>query len=236
MLDVKLIEVAKEFRIDARGRSAEFGERKLREKARERKRYIANHLIQVVKHPVRLLGFVVSTFQPQIIDVIQQRARQNSLLQHRLCIKSALAFRNLGFLLGEQEREMNEVGRVPSERRVKLQVFRDGADPLFPADNQRNLHEMIVHDGGQVIGRVAVAFEEDGVFEVVAGNGEIPAEKVVEGEASGGHAKTNDVGIVVMEALADFGGGEMEAWTRRRRRRMRRIGFARMRRTETVIG
>ena len=85
-----------------------------------------------------------------------------------------------------------------------------------------------------MVGRVAVAFEENGVFEVVAGNGEIPAEKVVEGEASGGHAKTNDVGIVVMEALGDFGGGEMEAWARGRR--MRRIGLMRMRRTETVIG
>lgn len=86
-----------------------------------------------------------------------------------------------------------------------------------------------------MIGRVTVAFEENGVFEVVAGNGEIPAEKVVEGEAGGGHAETNDVGIVVMEALADFGGGEVETWTRGRRR-MRRIGFMRMRRTETVIG
>ena len=85
-----------------------------------------------------------------------------------------------------------------------------------------------------MVGRVAVAFEENGVFEVVAGNGELPAEKVVEGEARGGHAETNDVGIVVMEALGDFGGGEME--TRARGRRMRRIGFMRMRRTETVIG
>ena len=43
---------------------------------------------------------------------------------------------------------MNEIGRVPSERFVELQVFGDRADPLFPADNQRNLHEMIVNDGG----------------------------------------------------------------------------------------
>lgn len=42
---------------------------------------------------------------------------------------------------------MNEIGRVPSERFVELQVFGDRADPLFPADNQRNLHEVIVNDG-----------------------------------------------------------------------------------------
>ena len=110
--------------------------------------YVANHFVQVEKHAVFLLGFVVSTFQPQVINVIQQRTRQNSLLQDRLCIKSALAFRNLGFLLGKEQREMNEIGRVPSERFVELQVFGDRADPLLPADNQRNLHEMIVNDGG----------------------------------------------------------------------------------------
>ena len=112
------------------------------------RRYVANHFVQVVKHAVFLLGFVVSTFQPQVINVIQQRARQNSLLHDRLCIKSALAFRNFGFLLGKEQREMNEVGRIPAERVVQLQVFGDRADPLFPADNQRNLHEMIVDDGG----------------------------------------------------------------------------------------
>lgn len=148
VLNVQLIEVAKEFRIDARGRRAEFGERELIEKAMNGGRYVANHLIQVVKHAVFLLGFVVSTFQPQVINVIQQRTRQNALFYDRPCIKSALAFRNFGFLLGKQQWEMNEVGGIPPERFVELQVFGDRADPLLPADNQRNLHGMIVHDGG----------------------------------------------------------------------------------------
>ena len=39
---------------------------------------------------------------------------------------------------------MDERGRVPSERRVELQVFGHRADPLFASHDEGNLHQMIV--------------------------------------------------------------------------------------------
>ena len=62
-----------------------------------------------------------------------------------------------------------------------------------------------------MIRRIAVALEENRVFEAVSGNGDIPTEKVVEREARRGHSETNDVGIVMIQAMAHFGDGEIAA-------------------------
>ena len=44
-------------------------------------------------------------------------------------------------------------------------VQRGGRQPFFTAQDVRNLHQMIVYLGGQMVGRVAVGLQENGVFE-----------------------------------------------------------------------
>ena len=62
-----------------------------------------------------------------------------------------------------------------------------------------------------MICRIAVALEENRVFEAVSGDGDISTKKVVEREARRGHSETNDVGIVMIQAMAHFGGGKIAA-------------------------
>ena len=59
-----------------------------------------------------------------------------------------------------------------------------GGDPLFGADDVGDLHEVVVDYVGEVVGGVAVGFEEDLVVDVVVVEGYCAAEFV--GEGGGG--------------------------------------------------
>ena len=56
---------------------------------------------------------------------------------------------------------------VPSEITVQEDVFWRAREPFFSADHMGNSHHVIIHDNGEVIGRVTVALDKDLIIEHV---------------------------------------------------------------------
>jgi hypothetical protein len=68
------------------------------------------------------------------------------------------------------------VGRVfPAEGGVKVDVQGRAADPLVGAQDVADLHEVVVDDIGQVIGRQAVGLQQDGVGDLAVGHDDLAA-------------------------------------------------------------
>ena len=55
---------------------------------------------------------------------------------------------------------MHQLRRLPAEIRVEQQVFGRARNPFFAAKDVRDLHEMIVDDVGEMIGRQAVGLHQ----------------------------------------------------------------------------
>ena len=68
-----------------------------------------------------------------------------------------------------------------------------GGNPLLGADDVGDLHQVVVHDVGQVIGGEAVGLEQHLVVHVVVGEGDGAAKFVAEGGlALGGDLQADD--------------------------------------------
>lgn len=64
-----------------------------------------------------------------------------------------------------------------------------------------------------MIRRVAVAFEENRIFDLVTIDGNGASKLIVERKASRRHAETNNVFFTLVDALGGFGGREMATRT-----------------------
>ena len=71
------------------------------------------------------------------------------------------ALRDLRAVGVAQQRQVAEDRRVPSEGAVELDVLGQRREPLLRADDVGDAHQVVVDDVGQVIGREAVALEQD---------------------------------------------------------------------------
>jgi len=107
----------------------------------------------------------------ELLAAIGQRpAHHRQVVEHRLrhvaCAlvvvegDGVLALADLRLVRVAQERHVHELGCVPAEGSIELHVLRCGGDPLLGADHMRDLHHVIVHHVGEVVGGVAVALEQ----------------------------------------------------------------------------
>ena len=77
---------------------------------------------------------------------------------------------------------MHILGRVPSEALVKINVFWRGGQPLFPANDMGDAHEMVVHHHREVISRKTIGFDEHLIIEIRGVNRHIAAHSVAESD------------------------------------------------------
>ena len=76
---------------------------------------------------------------------------------------------------------MPEARQLPAEGLVEQHVLGRGGDPLLGADDVGDLHEVVVDDVGEVVGREAVGLEQHLVVDVVVREGDVAAQLVAEG-------------------------------------------------------
>lgn len=101
--------------------------------------------------------------RPTVGGEVQQRLGQDSLLLETLDEDVPLSFGQLGAVLVHEKREMSEGGRPPAQRAVHQEVFGRRNEPLGPSQDVADLHVMVIHNVGQVIGGKSVRFHHDGV-------------------------------------------------------------------------
>lgn len=101
--------------------------------------------------------------RPTVGGDVQQRLGQDSLLLETLDEDVPLSFGQLGAVLVHEKREMSEGGRLPAQRAVHQEVFGRRNEPLGPSQDVADLHVMVIHNVGQVIGGKSVRFHHDGV-------------------------------------------------------------------------
>ena len=103
--------------------------------------------------------------------------------EHRESQAVAVALRQLTLSVGlEQKRQMHEIGACvgPAESLVEQHMERSRREPLLAAYHVGHLHEMVVHDIGQVIGgQVVGALVEHLVVENRGIDGHLAAQQVV---------------------------------------------------------
>src|SRR5262249_5590468 len=89
-----------------------------------------------------------------------------------------LPLTDLGAVRIAQQRKMRELRRLPAEPLVEQELLRRRADPLLAADDVADLHQVIVDDDREMIGREAVGLQDHLV--VGKGRAGLPADQVVE--------------------------------------------------------
>lgn len=94
---------------------------------------------------------------------VQQRLGQDPLLLEALDEDVPLPFGQLGAVLVDEEREVSEGGRPPAQRAVHQQVFGRGNEPLGSSQHVADLHVVVIHNVGEVIGGKSVCFHHDWV-------------------------------------------------------------------------
>src|SRR6266540_2465832 len=69
--------------------------------------------------------------------------------------------------------------RFPAEILVQLEMLRNRADPLFSPDHVSDLHQVVIDNVGEVVGRKSVRFEQDLIVDRFPVFADLAAEKVV---------------------------------------------------------
>ena len=82
---------------------------------------------------------------------------------------------------GQDDGQVGEDGRLPAEGPVHQDVLGDAGQPLVGPHDVADLHQVVVHHIGQMIGRVAVGLEEHQVVQAGVVHGDVAVEYVMEG-------------------------------------------------------
>ena len=142
-----------------------------------------------------------------------------------------LALRDLAAVLVAQEREVGERRQRQVEPLVEQHVLRGAGDPLLAARDVADLHQVVVDDDGQVVGREAVALEQHLIVDQAVLELDPAADQVVEARsrrrrapASGPPAaRTSRRGraapaSVLPKQRRSYLGGSLRAWASSRMR------------------
>ncbi|OPZ78729.1 MAG: hypothetical protein BWY77_01450 [bacterium ADurb.Bin431] len=111
----------------------------------------------------------------------------------------------------KNQRQMGHLRRLPAEILVQQQVLGHGTQPLLAADDMGDLHEMIIHDIGQVIGRIAIRLEQHLVIHLLAVKDHMAADLILDLElAPLRNEQADGVGRAVRDRLLDLCGREAQ--------------------------
>ncbi len=91
---------------------------------------------------------------------------------------------------------MAEDRQLPAERAVELDVLGQRREPLLRADHVGDPHQVIVHHVGEVVGREAVALQQDLVVHLRPLEADLAAQQVADDHRLVlGHGEADDVGL-----------------------------------------
>ena len=137
----------------------------------------------------------------------------SATLPERTLHDIALALGELTFVRVEEERDMGEFWHRPTKGFVKKDVFGRAREPLFGADDVRDLHQMIIHDIGQMVSRVPVGFHQHLVVDVASIDLYRAAHEIVKYDIAplGRDIEADHKGFTVFQFLFAFVGCEREA-------------------------
>ena len=112
-----------------------------------------------------------------------------------------MALGKLLAVLSHNHGKVAELGRLPAEGLVHQHVEGGGGNPFLGPHHVGNLHEVVVHDVGQVVGGEAVAFQQHGVgVDVLVLPLDVSQQGVLEPcDPLHGHLQTDDVGLAGIE-------------------------------------
>ena len=151
-------------------------------------------------------------------QVVEQRLREEAGLAVEVEAHRVLALRDLRAVGVAQQRQVAEDRRLPAEALVEPRVLRQRREPLLGADHVRDAHQVVVDHVGQVVGRKAVALQQDLVVDLRVVDRDVAAQQVVDDAlALARHRQPHDVGL----AGASGGGRPPPAASARQGRRSR---------------
>ena len=128
--------------------------------------------------------------------------------EHRKAEAVAVAFAQLAVAVGfQQQGQVGELGHhvFPAEGAVEQHMQRSRGQPFLPADHVGDLHEVIVHHIGEVVGRHAVALKEHLIVEQVRLHAHLATDEVVQHDGvEFGDLEADHIGFARREATIDF--------------------------------
>ena len=134
-------------------------------------------------------------------EVVEERLREEAGAAVEVQAHRVLALRDLRAVGVAQQRQVAEDGRLPAEALVEPHVLRQRREPLLGADHVRDAHQVVVDHVGEVIGRKAVALEQDLVVHLRVVDRDVAAEQVVDDAlALARHREADDVRLARLPA------------------------------------
>lgn len=117
----------------------------------------------------------------------------------------AVTFGELATAGSENDRQMSESGRRPAKGGIQADVLGRAGNPFFATQDVGNLHQVIIHDVGEVISGEAVAFDEDEIIllRIWIGDGAADDINKISGAVEG-HFEANDGRRAGGEGAGDF--------------------------------
>ena len=94
--------------------------------------------------------------------------------------KRAMALGELGAVRPVDQRHMGKDRRLPAERFIDLSLPRGVGEVVVAADDMGDAHVMVVYNHGEIVGRRAVAAQDDKVVELLVGEDDAPMHAVVD--------------------------------------------------------
>ena len=125
--------------------------------------------IEPVDHLRGRHDLVVAVAPAEPHEIVAQRGRQIAHLAVGLDAERAVALRQLGAVGPVDQRHVREDRHLPAHGRVDLRLARGVGQVVDAADDVRDLHVVVVDDDGEIVGRGAVAAQDDEVVELLVG-------------------------------------------------------------------
>ena len=141
-------------------------------------------------------------------DVVYDGLRQVAGLDEVVKGGGAMALRELRGgavgVLAHDRGEVNEGRQLPAVALVEQYVLRRGGDEFRAADDVRDVHEMVVDDVGEVIGRHAVALQQHLILQLFVRDADVAVQHIEVGRlARERHLLTDDVRVAVLQVRID---------------------------------
>ena len=115
-------------------------------------------------------------------DVVDDGVGQVAGLDEVIETRGTVALRELRdgavLVLAHDRVEVDEGRDIPAERLVEQDVLRRRGDELCTAHDVRDVHEMVIDDVGEVVGRHAVTLQEYLVLELFVLDRDVAVEHV----------------------------------------------------------
>lgn len=162
--------------------------------------------------PIEDLGLAAEApaQQGQVVEHGLGQVAALAILQQ---LGAAVALGQLAAAVGpEHQRQVHPDRLLPAEGGVQPYLDRRAGDPLFAAQDVADRHVVVVDDHGQLIGRVAVALEQDRILELGRLEAHRPAQQVLHQDlAFEGHGQADDVGPALVGQPGRLGRVELAA-------------------------